>query len=173
MKNVHKAVQMFQEVRLQKVIQENAEDIDHDGVELSIQGSDIDEDVNNDMVASEPVEISSSEDEDECTEHTTKKVLSKVVKVSKENGTGKTANNDKFDKFSQGRNNPDFREFLREMVGESTTTSKQSVGKHDKKSQSKPKNSKEKNTGIVGTESDGVEISTGVHDIAKSNNTPI
>ena len=86
------------------------EEADNDGVELSIQGLDID-DMEDDF--EEPGEIlSSSEDESESTN---KKVALKVVKISK-TVHNEAVQSDKIDKFSHLHNDPEFRAFLKEMV---------------------------------------------------------
>ena len=79
-------------------------EFDNDGVELSIQGSDIDKEIK------ESGELQSDEDKDE--HH---KVPSKVVRVNK-TPTKDRSDNSSFDKFSHLRNDPDFKAFLCEMV---------------------------------------------------------
>ena len=116
------------------------DEVCHDGVELSINGSDIDEDFPEDQPNAstvgtttntaggsdqevsegkqdlqEPGEISSSEDEyePECG-----RVRSKVVKLSSK------TKSDKFGKFSHLYQDPDFKQFLNEVIDERTSSSK-------------------------------------------------
>ena len=94
-------------------------DVHHDGVVLSINGSELDADFpeseenneSNDSTqhTSEPGLISSSEDEAETVD--TRRVASKVVRASKQ-----PTKVDKFNKFSHLRNDPDFREFLDKII---------------------------------------------------------
>ena len=104
-------------------------DIYNDGVELSIQGSDIEEefpdpqtsggvDENNTVSESdenkleEDGEIMSSDDEVEISRG---RIASKVVKVNRKNEVESNGTQ----KFDYLRNDPSFREFLKEVIGES------------------------------------------------------
>ena len=109
---------------------ETADDVhDHDGVELSVAGSDID-----DFPETEPGEVSSSSEEDEPETRHSQKVASKVVKIPNRMDTAAEAE-DKYAKFRHLRNDPDFRSFLGEMVDDrmkksSRLTERSEKGKH-------------------------------------------
>ena len=89
----------------------NGDEIDHDGVELSIQGSDIDDDLTDDRT--EPGEIGSSDEEVRKSPKQSKQrhntVQSKVVKVGENSRS-------RFNKFSHLRNDPEFKDFLEEII---------------------------------------------------------
>ena len=125
--------------------QEDDEVINHDGVELSISGSDFEDDAtapdnddNGDNMV-EPGEIESdNEDEDDVQPRRT--VASKVVKVSRTEQnkskektlTSSSACKAKnFSKFKHLREDPDFRDFLNEMLDDCESNRKQECQKHD------------------------------------------
>ena len=117
-----------------------------DGVDLSIDGSDLEEnfpdtdegdaDRNHDEeVLTTPAtqfesgQIQSSSDEDEEAEHQHQNgtVKSKVVLVSKPSTSNSQDN--KFTKFSHLKNDPDFREFLKEMIDDNAKTQQSEANK--------------------------------------------
>ena len=116
----------------QKILEEGEMvDHDHDGVELSVGGSDLEE-----FPDPEPGQVlSSSEEEDREQEPIVPKkwVALKVVKVpnsSVDCSDRETQRSDKYVKFQQLRDDPDFRSFLRDMVGD--TMAETSSGKTSK-----------------------------------------
>ena len=148
---------------------DNASVISHDGVELSIQGSDIDEDEVSDHDednqesddGAEPGEIESS-DEDDYSNHvsevrrlveknresTRKRVASKVVLPSKNvsrsrhdkhDKPSKHDKRDKFAKYSHLRKDPEFNQFLDEMLDDKIAARDHSAKKRDRNHQSKTK----------------------------------
>ena len=114
-------------------------DVNHDGVELSVNGSDFEDDIEDPRTSGtseppaqghidsttesdveemnngiEPGELSSSEDEVDV--RPKKSVASKVVRAEKEKIPCKEQNNDRFSKFKHLREDPDFRDFLFEVL---------------------------------------------------------
>ena len=103
-------------------------EIDHDGVELSIQGSDIDADLSDEEVdrtatGSEPGEIVSSGEED-C------EVDQPAVQIPRESGNRKAATatgvTGRLGKFQHLRHDPDFNDFIDEVLDRKLSD------KHDK-----------------------------------------
>ena len=105
----------------------------HDGIELSVQGSDLEEfpddagetaQSDSEIEPGEPGELSSSESEDEEVFHPRKgQPASKVVKPNCASETViKSRSDKKTDKFQQKfghlRNDPDFKDFLNEIIDE-------------------------------------------------------
>ena len=99
--------------------------VNHDGVELSVNGSDEDEFPEADEADNlEPGEVSSSDDDENAEVVPTRqrpKVASKVVKVNSVTArnpvvSGTPGNGNKFAKFQHLRDDPDFKSFLSEML---------------------------------------------------------
>ena len=111
------------------------DDHDHDGVELSVAGSDID-----DFPETEPGEVSSSSEEDEPEARHSQKVASKVVKIPNRTDTA-AETEDKYAKFRHLHNDPDFRSFLGEMVDDRMKKSSR-LTEHSEKRKHKLKTNK-------------------------------
>ena len=102
-------------------------EINHDGVELSVRGSE-------DEFTEELGELVSSDEED--LPESSSRVASKVVRVNNKRTS-------KLDKFAHLRNDPDFRDFLKEIVSETKT--QQTPERTNSKSQSRSRHDKGNN----------------------------
>ena len=126
-------------------------EIEHDGIKLSINGSDVDEEfpeadlpstsptVNTtprQVEETEPGEILSNEEEEDITRH---QVQSKVVKVprqiptSKGDKGAKNKSNSVLNKYSHLKNDPEFKSFIDEIVGIRMAARELSVDKATKR----------------------------------------
>ena len=101
--------------------------VDHDGVELSVNGSDDEfaaEEGATETDAAEPGELQSSGEESSPV----RRVPSKVVKVSRAKPTNNTSlaggAHKKHAKFDHLWNDPDFKDFLHEMVNDTISAKK-------------------------------------------------
>ena len=114
-------------------------EICHDGIELSINSSDIDEDfpeddrqndqTDHDHNGVEPGELSSSSEDEYEPDHS--RPQSKVTKVTNKQQVAATKNNhDRYSKFAHLYHDPDFKQFLNEVIDERTSTTLPS-GKQD------------------------------------------
>ena len=141
----------------------------HDGIKLSIQGSDIDEDFpvpdNNanthdvsdneeegkdtNCDSTEPGEICSSE-EDLPPDNNNKKVASKVIKVNKVTL--------KAEKFNQWQNDPDFKQFLGEVMDEHLAARKPSTPRVQGKSKSEQQSSNSQNVQNIQADSTPIRL---------------
>ena len=107
-----------------------AAEISHDGVEITIPGSELDnfpddDDTEIEEVGGQPGEISSSDNEDDDQSHRIiPTVKSKVVKNAAKTTTPKS----RLEKFNHLRQDPDFRMFINEVVDERMKSDKKSGG---------------------------------------------
>ena len=150
------------------------DNVSHDGVELSIQGSDIDEfmDEENETQprtstspksaptqSTEPGEVSSCDEEDQLPNSSKRKVASKVVQPTKSVAAGSS-------KYDHLRHDPEFRQFLSEMVGEQINKDKKetvpSSTKSKKGNSVEPKLSTPKNPHMIKSPSDTTIYSPGL-----------
>ena len=133
---------------------ESNEEVDHDGIELAVSGSDVDEFPDSAPSGSgiEPGELSHTDNSDDEHPHLQHhgKVASKVVKVNKVTSAtnkGQSAT----DKFSHLCNDPDFRVFLNEVLDE-RMSSKRNESSEDR---STSKNRKRKGTELYQNDTAG------------------
>ena len=141
---------------------EDVEEVDHNGVELSIQGSDIDE------YSDDNGEIhSSSEEEEEIQPGRT--VTSKVLKAKNIVNEPKSAENHSFDKFSHLRNDPEFKAFLKEMVDDQRYQSKEK-GKERQEGSSKERHKKHRSATATSSDRSAKGTLPGVDNLIDSSN---
>ena len=121
---------------------ESDTDVEHDGVELSIIGSDLDDFPDDGM---ESGEVSSDDEvlnDNTISPRNLHRVALKVVKVNNRD-SAQGIRSDAFDKFAHLKNDPDFRQFLSEMVDDRLSGKRGEVSTN--KSKAAPKGNKEGN----------------------------